>query len=77
MEIRVKYYGMLAEVLETESELLNFSGTDIDLRKELLVLRPKLDAMSFSIAVNNVLTETLPVGEDIQDISLLPPFAGG
>lgn len=75
--IKVRYFGMLAEVTQCSEELIAFSGTTVhELSSILLIKYPKLNEMHYQFAQNNdIIDESSPVitGE----IALLPPFAGG
>ena len=77
MTLNIKYFGMLAELTQCDSETLSFSnGTVSDLLKTLFKKYPLLEEKEFQVAQNNVLvsenTEVLN-----SEIALLPPFAGG
>lgn len=77
MQIKIKYFGQIAEVTKTEAESLEFSGQLIsELLETLHSKYPHLKTKGFKVAQNQELVsiETELTG---QDIALLPPFAGG
>ncbi|WP_298533658.1 MoaD/ThiS family protein [uncultured Algibacter sp.] len=77
MLITIKYFGLIAEVTNTEEESLEFSGTTIsDLVNALHSKYDSLKNKDFQIAQNQELVdfETKLTGDEI---ALLPPFAGG
>ena len=79
MTITVHYYGLLAERLDMASEdiSLEIDREAFDLRQYFEDLHPELKNTSYQIAVNQELTNTVEPATTIQEIALLPPFAGG
>lgn len=79
MDIKIKYFGLLAEAMsQTETIItLKENCTVEELKRILLSIYPALEGKEFKIAVNkNIVTEKaiiLPTDE----LALLPPFAGG
>ena len=77
MTLKIKYFGMLAEVTQCEEETLSFAnGTAADLLKILFEKYPILEEREFQIAQNQVLISHDAIISN-NDIILLPPFAGG
>lgn len=77
MNIQIKYFGMLTEITQCDSEqLVAQSSTVGELESVLLHKYPELKGKDFRIAQNQEL-----VSEDTkltgQEIAVLPPFAGG
>ena len=79
MTTKVVYYGMISEKLQCSSEVLSFDAENetIDLRRVLEDKYPDLKDFSYQIAVNHEFKDTIKPGENIEEIALLPPFAGG
>ena len=77
MQLRIKYFGMLAEASECEEELIDFDGTSISDLLELLIMKyPGLASKDIKVAQNNeIMTRDNKVTST--DIALLPPFSGG
>ncbi len=77
MKIPVKYYGLIAEAVNKNDDLISFSGTSVeDLLEVLFKKYPVLKTKDFQVAQHNHLlakNETL----DETELALLPPFAGG
>ena len=76
----IKYFGMIAEKLEKESEEINISDLKAisnEVNKAILKLHPALEGMSFTVAVNEKIAERWNEQEEIYSIAVLPPFAGG
>lgn len=77
MELKIKYFGLLAEVTNCEEESIFFSGNFISELLETLYTRYSgLKDKDFQVAQNMELVSP----EDkitSANIVLLPPFAGG
>ncbi|MFT5777219.1 MAG: molybdopterin synthase sulfur carrier subunit [Crocinitomicaceae bacterium] len=79
MTTNVHYYGMISEKLQRSSEEMELDASNgiIDLRSVFEEKHPVLKDLSYQIAVNQELTESIDAGLTINEIALLPPFAGG
>jgi len=79
MTTTVNYYGMLAEKLNMNSETVSIEvdQDQFNLRNFFEELHPELKNTSFQIAVNQEITDTIESTTNIQEIAMLPPFAGG
>jgi molybdopterin converting factor small subunit len=79
MKCEIRFFGMIAEKLNLQNEEINLD-TDIsdlqDLKKSIIAKYPSLEGMTFTIAVDGVLTNTIR-DKEIKTIAVLPPFAGG
>ena len=77
MNITVKYFGQIAEITKTKSEVVSFSNDTVsELMVFLYTMYPELKNKSFKVAQNQKLVfnnDKLTGAE----IALLPPFAGG
>ncbi len=77
MELKIKYFGQIAEVTQQEEESLEFSGVLIsELIEQLYEKYTPLKNKDFQIAQNQELV-TLETQVSGNEIALLPPFAGG
>ena len=79
MTVETYYYGMISDKLERSSEQLSFDAesTEINLRSFFENRYPVLKEMTFKIAVNQELMDVVSTNTTINEIALLPPFAGG
>jgi sulfur-carrier protein len=77
MEIKVLFFGVLAEVTGTSfrsySEITSLSDLKLRIRDDF----PEVDHYSFRISVNNELTDSEPLLKNGDEVAYLPPFAGG
>ncbi|KIX20344.1 hypothetical protein SY27_14605 [Flavobacterium sp. 316] len=80
MTITLKYFGLIADITNTNEELYSLEKSDFttnDLIKELNKRYIGLQNISFAIAVNKSITTTAINLNNNDIIALLPPFAGG
>lgn len=79
MICEIRFFGMIAEKLNLQNEVLNLD-TDIsdlkDLKKSIIAKYPALEGMTFTTAVDGVLTNSIN-DKEVKTIAILPPFAGG
>ena len=79
MNCEVRFFGMIAEKLNLQNEELNLD-TDIfdlnDLKKSIKLKYPALEGMTFTIAVDGVISNSIG-DKEVKTIAILPPFAGG
>jgi molybdopterin converting factor small subunit len=77
MEINVLFFGVLAEVTKTAarhySNIVSFDELRLRIEDEF----PELVHYDYRIVVNNELAEGTPAIKSDDEISFLPPFAGG
>jgi len=77
MQVEVKYFGMLAEITDCNTEQLVISSQDVSgLKEALLDKYPDFKNKDFRIAQNHGLVEDTALLTG-QEIAVLPPFAGG
>ena len=79
MEVKVLYFGMLAEILGQSAalELVEPGDTLFDLNKMVVSRNASLNEVSYSMAVNQTMVTDnveLTAGDEV---SFFPPFAGG
>lgn len=79
MKIKVLYFGMIAEVLGKKEEEILFENSKelIDLPVYFNTRYEKLKGMKFTIAVNQEIKEKVIIDNSVNEIAILPPFAGG
>ena len=77
--IKTRYFGMIAEKLQMQEEEIDFSALafPVELKNYFISRYPQLEKAPFVIAVNQVVVTELTSSENINEIVLLPPFAGG
>ncbi len=75
----IQYYGMISEKLQKSNEELDLShaGQGLNLRNHLEERYPVLKSLSYKIAVNQEFKDVVSENDSIEEIALLPPFAGG
>lgn len=75
--IRVLYFGQIAEALGKSEEHIDPGVLDRSVRHYFQAKYPVLLALPYRIAIDQELREEMLDQEQIQEIALLPPFAGG
>jgi len=76
MIIHVKYFGMIAEKINSSQETLEVDAP-INLRDFFEAKFSFLESMNYQVAVNQQLTDVLKSSQNEVEVALLPPFAGG
>lgn len=80
MRIIIKYFGLIADVTQTNEEEFTIEKADFSTHDLLKTLHEKYEDLggnSFVIAVNKTIaTENIMINNN-DTIALLPPFAGG
>jgi sulfur-carrier protein len=77
MEIKVLFFGVLAEVTGTSIKHYHDVKSINDLRHSLQDDFPEIVHYNFRISLNSVITDDdLPLKSG-DEIALMPPFAGG
>ncbi|WP_010136188.1 MoaD/ThiS family protein [Ochrovirga pacifica] len=79
MKITVKYFGMLLEQTQSETEVLHCTegSTIASVEKIVLEKYPSLQNFSYNIAHNRTLKKKQQSVTDGDELAFLPPFAGG
>ena len=77
MEIRIRYFGMIAEKTGCYEEQFNIdNGRVTDLIALVMDKYPKLETTDFSVAQDKIIVDdTMKLNGE--EIALLPPFSGG
>ncbi len=77
MKLKIKYFGLLAEVTECQEETLEFSKTSVsELLDTLFEKYPALTTKDFQVAQNHEIVSK-EAAVSANEIALLPPFSGG
>lgn len=77
MRVEFKYFGQIAERLGKASEELNIPSSTNNIRDFIVDLYPELIDASFCVAINYHITDEWNGEDDLKEVALLPPFAGG
>jgi len=77
MNLKIKYFGLLAEITKCNEETLEFSKTSMsDLLEMLFEKYPSLKEKDFQVAQNlEIVSKETILSKS--EIALLPPFSGG
>ncbi len=71
---------MLAEAVGCQEDEVQISTSQVsvvELTEAIIQKHPKLNTMSFKVAVNQSVVDTNLIITENDEIALLPPFAGG
>ncbi len=77
MEIKVLFFGILAEVAQTGFKHYNNIKSFSDLRLRIEDDYPEFVHYNYLIAVNNEIIHEEPDLKNGDEIAFMPPFAGG
>jgi len=77
MEIKVLFFGVLAEVTQTMFTHYRDVTSFSDLKHRIEDEFPEIVHYDFRIAVNNELKNDEPVLKNNDEVAFMPPFAGG
>jgi len=77
MEIKVLFFGVLAEVTKTGFRHYRDISSFNDLKCRIQDEYPEIVHYNYVIALNNELINEDPVLKNGDEIALMPPFAGG
>ncbi|MBT4705923.1 MAG: MoaD/ThiS family protein [Deltaproteobacteria bacterium] len=79
MMIKLKYHGVVSEIIGTEVEVLEVdSNSSVDSLCNMLNERwSKLSTVQYKVAVNHSISNTNSILEDEDEVAILPPFSGG
>lgn len=79
MEINIKYFGMAAEAVKTESEKIDLAD-GINTAEFKIILEkkyPSLSNINYNVALNFDVAGDEDVITEKCEIAILPPYAGG
>jgi len=77
MQVKVLFFGVLAEVTGTGSKLYNDVRSLGELKKNINADFPEVENYNFRISVNNEIINDHPELKDNDEVAFMPPFAGG
>ena len=77
MEIKVRFFGVLAEIAGTSFRHYSGVSSFDDLMIRINDDCPEIAFYDYRISVNHVLVKDTPVIEGDSEIAFVPPFAGG
>jgi molybdopterin converting factor small subunit len=76
-KIKIKLFGNLSELANTQVIWIDFKTTFFELRDELFLQFPLLVNKEFVFAINQKITHENVIINQNAEIALLPPFSGG
>lgn len=80
MQITFKYFGLIVDLTKKKNEIISFDAdaiTLLEIQTKLQECYPELKTSNYSFAINQKLVQGNPTLNDLDEIALLPPFAGG
>ena len=80
MHIILKYFGLVADHTKKKEEVIFFEGdsvTLLEVQTRLHETYPKLATTTYSFAKNQTLAQGNEIIKNLDEIALLPQFAGG
>ncbi|MFD2565691.1 MoaD/ThiS family protein [Aquimarina rubra] len=79
MELKVLYFGMIAEATQCAEEIISLeSGSSVDQLENLIKGKyKKLQRLPFKIAIDKEIIANNVVLHPNSEVALLPPFSGG
>jgi len=80
MQIDLKYFGLVADHTKKKDEVIFFEGNSITLLEVQMRLHetyPELATTVYSFAINRKFIQGDTSVNHLDEIALLPPFAGG
>lgn len=80
MQITLKYFGLVADHTKKKEEVIFFEGNSVTLLEVQTRLHdtyPELTTTTYSFAINQTLVYGNVIVKNLDEIALLPPFAGG
>lgn len=77
MEVKVLFFGVLAEVTGTNCKHYSDVKSTGDLKLRIQDEFPEVVHYNFRISLNNVLIDNDLLLNDGDEVALMPPFAGG
>lgn len=77
MEVKVLFFGVLAEVTQTMFRHYRNIASFDDLLHRIYDEFPEIVHYDYRIAVNNEISDTVQELKDQDEVTFMPPFAGG
>jgi len=77
MKVKVLFFGVLSEVAGNDSRHYSDVKSVNDLRLKILDEFPEIEHYNYRISVNNEIINSDRPLNDMDEVALMPPFAGG
>ena len=77
MKLKILFFGILAEVAETDSINLEYEPDIEFLKNKIKEMYPQFENYNYRISVNRVLVDGNSSLKEGDEVAFLPPFAGG
>ncbi|MBG0859388.1 MAG: MoaD/ThiS family protein [Bacteroidales bacterium] len=77
MQVRVLFFGVLAEITKTNSKLYGDVNSVSHLRSKIFDDFPEIVHYNYRISVNNEIISDDPILKDGDEVAFMPPFSGG
>lgn len=77
MKIRVKFFGVLSEVVGENDIVIKGNSTLLQLKQSIIDRHPSLKDYKYRISVNRVIIGADHKLNEGDEVAFLPPFAGG
>ena len=77
MKLKILFFGILAEVAETDSINLEYEPDIESLRNKIKEMYPQFENYNYRVSVNRVLVDGNSSLKEGDEVAFLPPFAGG
>ncbi len=75
--IKIKYFGILAEIVDKREEELEGNSDLKSLENKILSLYPRMAGYKYSKTVNQCFVDSNPRLKNGDEVFFVPPFAGG
>jgi molybdopterin synthase sulfur carrier subunit len=77
MQVKVLFFGVLAEVTKTDCKYFSDINSISHLKTRILEEFPEVVHYNYRISLNNEIINNDPVLNDGDEIAFMPPFSGG
>ena len=77
MQVKVLFFGVLSEVTGTDCRHYMGIKSISDLRLRILDEFPEIEHYNYRISHNNEIISSDRILNDMDEVALMPPFAGG
>jgi molybdopterin converting factor small subunit len=77
MKVVVLFYGVLREVVKTDSLTIDEAGTSDVLMQKIIKKYPDIQGYKYNISLNNRFIRNNMILNGGDEIALIPPYEGG
>ncbi len=77
MEITVKLFGQIADIVGNTSLKIDDVADTIALTKKMQVMFPALSGLEYAVGVNKKIIQGNTTLQHDAEVAILPPFSGG